>query len=85
MAVTEVPRRTADALAFQDVSMVFSNGTHALQSVSFQVNWGEFVAIVGPSGCGKSTLLRIASGLETAIAGKVRVGGTNLGLRFPRR
>lgn len=82
MAVTEVPRRTADALAFQDVSMVFPNGTHALQDVSFAVNWGEFVAIVGPSGCGKSTLLRIASGLEKATGGRVRVGGTNLGFVF---
>jgi NitT/TauT family transport system ATP-binding protein len=82
MAVTEVSRRTADALAFQDVSMVFPNGTHALQDVSFAVSWGEFAAIVGPSGCGKSTLLRIASGLETATSGKVRVGGTNLGFVF---
>ena len=82
MAVTEVPRRTADALAFQDVSMVFPNGTHALQTVSFQVNWGEFVAVVGPSGCGKSTLLRIAAGLENATGGRVRGGGTNLGFVF---
>jgi NitT/TauT family transport system ATP-binding protein len=82
MAVTEVPRRTADALAFQDVSMVFPNGTHALQSVSFQVSWGEFVAVVGPSGCGKSTLLRIAAGLENATGGRVRGGGTNLGFVF---
>jgi len=82
MAVTEARRATAEALAFDHVSMVFPNGTHALQDVSFQVDWGEFVAIVGPSGCGKSTLLRIASGLERASSGWVRAGGTNLGFVF---
>jgi NitT/TauT family transport system ATP-binding protein len=80
--VTEVRRATAEALAFDRVSMVFPNGTHALQDVSFQVDWGEFVAVVGPSGCGKSTLLRIASGLENATGGRVRVGGANLGFVF---
>jgi NitT/TauT family transport system ATP-binding protein len=82
MAVTEARRATAQALAFEGVSMVFPNGTHALQDVSFSVDWGELVAIVGPSGCGKSTLLRIASGLERATAGKVSVGGRNLGFVF---
>jgi NitT/TauT family transport system ATP-binding protein len=81
VAVTEA-RRATEALAFDRVSMVFPNGTHALQDVSFQVDWGEFVAVVGPSGCGKSTLLRIASGLENATAGRVKVGGTNLGFVF---
>jgi NitT/TauT family transport system ATP-binding protein len=82
VAVTEARRATAEALAFERVSMVFPNGTHALQDVSFQVDWGELVATVGPSGCGKSTLLRIASGLETATGGRVRVGGSNLGFVF---
>jgi NitT/TauT family transport system ATP-binding protein len=82
VAVTEARRTTAEALAFERVSMVFPNGTHALQDVSFQVNWGELVSVVGPSGCGKSTLLRIASGLENATGGRVRVGGSNLGFVF---
>ena len=39
--------------------------TIALNKVSFEVQQGEFVAVMGPSGCGKSTLLRrIAAHLE---------------------
>lgn len=33
--------------------------TQALSDISFQVEEGEFIAVVGPSGCGKSTLLSI--------------------------
>ena len=35
----------------------------AVDNFSFELNDGEFVAIVGPSGCGKSTILSILSGL----------------------
>lgn len=40
-----------------------SGETKALQDISFQIEEGEFLAIVGPSGCGKSTLLSIIAGL----------------------
>ncbi|MCW3014360.1 MAG: transporter related protein [Solirubrobacterales bacterium] len=48
---------------------------HALDSIGFTVEPGEFVSIIGPSGCGKSTLLRIVHGLVGAEAGEVLVGG----------
>lgn len=43
--------------------------TIALDKVSFEVNNGEFVAIMGPSGCGKSTLLNILGLLDNPTSG----------------
>ena len=43
--------------------------TTALNKVSFQIQDGEFVAIMGPSGCGKSTLLNILGLLDNPTEG----------------
>lgn len=70
------------ALSFRNVSMVFPDGTHAVDNVSFDVQPGEFVTVVGPSGCGKSTLLRIASGLEQNTGGSVAIDKSSIGYVF---
>jgi len=44
--------------------------TTALNQVSFEINEGEFVAIMGPSGCGKSTLLNILGLLDNPSNGE---------------
>jgi len=44
----------------------------ALDDVSFDLDDGEFIAIVGPSGCGKSTILSILSGLENKSGGSIK-------------
>jgi len=43
--------------------------TVALNKISFEINTGDFVAIMGPSGCGKSTLLNIIGLLDDLDSG----------------
>ena len=73
---------TSASLSFDDIGMIFPDGTEALQNISFDLSRGEFVTIVGPSGCGKSTLLKIASGLLEPTAGNVDVDRERLGYVF---
>lgn len=46
---------------------------HAVESVSFEVESGSFVALLGPSGSGKSTLIRAIAGLQEIHSGHVLV------------
>ncbi len=71
-----------EVLRFENVSMHYHSKqgeTVALESASFSVTEGEFVAIIGPSGCGKTTLLSLAAGLLTPTKGKVLSDGYSFG------
>jgi putative ABC transport system ATP-binding protein len=51
---------------------------NAVDGVSFQVRFGEFVALVGPSGSGKTTMLSILAALLTPSSGQVLIDGVDL-------
>ena len=55
----------------------------ALETISFKVPQGSFIAVVGPSGCGKSTLLKILAGILSKSKGEVILHNTPV--EGPRR
>ena len=68
-------------LEIRNLCKVYGSGetkVDALKNVSFDVEQGEFVAIVGPSGSGKSTLLHILGGVDTPTSGVVNISGTDI-------
>ena len=55
-----------------------NNVTKALDRVSFEVEDGEFLAIMGASGSGKTTLLNCISTIDTISAGKILLDGMSI-------
>jgi putative ABC transport system ATP-binding protein len=53
-------------------------GVRALDGVSFDVQSGEWIAIMGPSGSGKTTLINILGGLDTPTSGRALVDGVDV-------
>ncbi len=51
----------------------------ALASVNVVFEHGRFTAVMGPSGSGKSTLMHCMAGLDRPTAGRVFVGGRDIG------
>ena len=57
-----------------------SNKVKALDNVTFNVDEGEFVAVMGESGSGKTTLLNILASLDKPTSGEVRLEGKNIAM-----
>ncbi|MBV6637530.1 MAG: ABC transporter ATP-binding protein [Mameliella sp.] len=67
----------------ESVSITFPNGITAVQPTDMSIEAGEFFSILGPSGCGKTTILRTIAGLVAPGAGRVLIGGEDMGRQSP--
>jgi putative ABC transport system ATP-binding protein len=66
-------------IQFSDVSKVYplrAGDVTALDHITFEVERGEFIAVMGPSGSGKSTLLNLMGCLDTPTTGDIFIGGS---------
>jgi NitT/TauT family transport system ATP-binding protein len=66
------------AVSLNGVSKVYGTGgsaVRAVENVTLDVEFGEFLCLVGASGCGKSTMLNLIAGLDKPTTGSVEVRG----------
>jgi putative ABC transport system ATP-binding protein len=69
---------TGPIITAEDLWRTYQMGAeeiHALRGVSFQIQKGEYVAVMGPSGSGKSTLMNLIGCLDTPSKGKYVLRG----------
>lgn len=68
-------------VSFDNVTKIYHRKARpALDSVTFDIQAGDFVVLSGPSGAGKSTVLRLIRNEERATSGEVYVEGVNVAM-----
>jgi NitT/TauT family transport system ATP-binding protein len=79
----------AKIIEVRDISKCFGaageGSVVALDSLTLEMDEGEFLAVMGPSGCGKSTLLNIIAGFEAADSGVCKVANRPVSAAGPDR
>jgi putative ABC transport system ATP-binding protein len=69
------------AIIVRQVSKRIDTATHTveiLKNIDFEVERGQFVAIMGASGSGKSTLLGLLAGLDSPTSGQILLDGDDI-------
>ena len=69
------------AIQFNKVSLKYgikADTIEVLKSISFSIDSEEVVSIVGPSGSGKTSIIMLASGLETASKGSIKINNQEI-------
>lgn len=87
VAVSSSPRDKGPLLSLKNVKLYFelrrfgfghAGYVHAVDDVTFDLHYGETIAVVGESGCGKSSLMRAILGLYKATSGTVLFEGRDI-------
>ncbi len=68
----------SDVISVKNLVEVYSDGTKAVDDISFNVREGEFFGFLGPNGAGKSTTIKILTSLLRKTSGSVEIAGLNL-------
>src|ERR687898_3392406 len=71
------------AVSVRDVSVAFET-VRVFDSLSLDIEQGEFIVLLGPSGCGKSTLLNAIAGLLDVAEGQIWINGKNVTWEEPK-
>jgi ABC-2 type transport system ATP-binding protein len=68
----------SDIISVKNLIEIYSDGTKAVNDISFNVKEGEFFGFLGPNGAGKSTTIKILTTLLRKNSGKVNIAGFDL-------
>jgi ABC-2 type transport system ATP-binding protein len=71
-------RFVPDIITVRNLVEVYSDGTKAVDDISFNVKEGEFFGFLGPNGAGKSTTIKILTTLLRKTSGSAVVAGHDL-------
>jgi ABC-2 type transport system ATP-binding protein len=68
----------SDIISVKNLVEVYSDGTKAVDDISFNVKEGDFFGFLGPNGAGKSTTIKILTTLLRKTSGSVTVAGHDI-------
>ena len=68
----------SNMIEVKDLVLVYSNGTKAVDAISFNVKKGEFFGFLGPNGAGKSTTIKVLTTLLKKTSGSAQIAGYDL-------
>ena len=65
----------SDIIKVENLVEVYSDGTRAVDGISFNIKEGEFFGFLGPNGAGKSTTIKVLATLLKKTSGSVLIAG----------
>lgn len=70
-------------IIFKNVSKIYNDDFHAVDTIDLHIKEGEFIALIGPSGSGKSTTMKMINRLIEATSGTILIHGQDIGDQDP--